>query len=294
MTEPAIDQGGVFAVSVARVDGTATVVQQLHSSMQLIMLKKMVAKQMDVPWYEVVLSLGSEALTCSDGKRLGDLGIDAQASLLCVRQPAILEGRGFIQLDPPTEYVPPVTKFETHYNGRRPFQVEVHKGLGTGGGFVEVLGQEEGHRMHTFQPTGVFIGRWLLNSYLGEHWGDGTTILLQMPCGLEENRYIFIGMEVYSFETPISDPILHLFCDCSRNDVPYPVALSSDRVMFMMDKKSVLRDVGPAEPAVVEEWEKAYQWFYATQRKQPDLLEDFLSVAKIDKEFLMPHERYRP
>jgi hypothetical protein len=74
----------------------------------------------------------------------------------------------------------------------------------------------------TFKCKKVFVGR--------EKTGTeaGNSMLLQT----EDNDYVHIGTDIYSFRT--SEPIVKYVSDVGNNDVPYPYAMTKTKVYFML------------------------------------------------------------
>jgi len=66
------------------------------------------------------------------------------------------------------------------------------------------------------------------NSSAAAKFGLGNSILLQ----ISTNRYAFIGESVYEFETP--DLIEEYYSMIGGNDVPYPIAVGSKNVYFLI------------------------------------------------------------
>jgi hypothetical protein len=73
---------------------------------------------------------------------------------------------------------------------------------------------------------------------------------------LEGLRYLFVGSEIYEFDSP--EPITEFFAKIGNSEVPYPVALTDNKVLFMLDKQYVSRD----EFASDTDWADAYGVFY--------------------------------
>ena len=84
-----------------------------------------------------------------------------------------------------------------------------------------------------------------------------------------KHKYLFIGEEVYSFET--DDEITKFYTPIGNSDVAYPVALSKENAYFMLDKQYVDRSEFPKDI----NWKDAYQYFYGH--------EDFENKDKLKK-----------
>jgi len=61
----------------------------------------------------------------------------------------------------------------------------------------------------------------------------GNSILVKIT----DNSYIFIGWEIYNFET--DDIILEYISPVGNNDVPYPIAIGTNFVYIMTEKKMI-------------------------------------------------------
>ena len=89
-------------------------------------------------------------------------------------------------------------------------------------------------------------------------------------------KYAFVGDCIYTFCT--EEPILHYFSQIGNNDVPYPVGLGPEHVYFMLDGRSMARDMFH-EPDVFSEWEGVYSCFYeaSTTTKMPFLEKEMIA-----------------
>ncbi len=89
-----------------------------------------------------------------------------------------------------------------------------------------------------YKTKKIFIGKSPLipmTKFSGGHGNkfDGNTILLQ----IEPNKYVYIGSNIYEFKT--NDIIENYYSPVGNNDVPYPVALGTKNIYFMLDKTYV-------------------------------------------------------
>lgn len=83
----------------------------------------------------------------------------------------------------------------------------------------------------------------------------GNTILLL----LDNNKYVYIGAKIYTFETKDNDKITEYHSYIGNNDIPYPIAISKKRAYFMLDDVYVDK----AEFPVDIDWRiDAYNYFY--------------------------------
>lgn len=140
------------------------------------------------------------------------------------------------------------TRYQIHDNGGRPFFVEIAgskvtvlKNMNTGtwdnkGMYKEI---EVSPKM-LFEITAkqVFIGK---RSKAGGYDGlppskaIGNSILLKVGAG----KYMFIGHEIFEFQTVDGEEIKEYYSDIGNSDVPYPYAIGSNSIYIMLDKVSV-------------------------------------------------------
>jgi hypothetical protein len=83
--------------------------------------------------------------------------------------------------------------------------------------------------------TKLFVGDNLLKdtSYAKKGKGAGNSLLIQT----EKNKYIYVGSEIYSFET--KEDIKTYYSPIGNSFVPYPYAVGENFSYFMLDKKIV-------------------------------------------------------
>lgn len=176
--------------------------------------------------------------------------------------------------------------YKTHYNGNRPFIVEIHgkkvsvsKNMDdvelVDGKFIDIPKPSK----HLFTKTAdeLFIGKKSPGGgYDGLHpsKAEGNTILVKI--GL---KYMFIGHEIYEFMPIDGDSIIAYYSDIGNNDVPYPYAIGKTHVYIMLDRVAV-------EKSYFDMKEDIYQQFYYDVRVK-DCLYGFgdKSICK-DKEFV--------
>jgi hypothetical protein len=120
-----------------------------------------------------------------------------------------------------------VRSFETHNNGCGPFIVEIGPRIIKVNDWSEVPNHvfkytELYHTIENFQ--GVFVGE---SDYSAGDINTGNCILVH----LDGNRYVFIGREVYEFETV--EPITNFIAHIGPNDVPYPYAETKNYIYYL-------------------------------------------------------------
>lgn len=93
-----------------------------------------------------------------------------------------------------------------------------------------------------YEPNKIFIGKSPLDEmtkYSGGHGKrfDGNTILMH----IENNKYIFIGQSIYSFES-YNEIIKHV-SPLGNNNVPYPHSIDSKGNYYLHSSDVIINDV---------------------------------------------------
>lgn len=77
----------------------------------------------------------------------------------------------------------------------------------------------------------------------------GNSMLLRLSTGEqagsafeETEKYVFVGWEIYSFSLKRQDRVTEYFSRMGNNSVPYPVALTDEFVIFMLDAVCLPRE----------------------------------------------------
>jgi len=121
-----------------------------------------------------------------------------------------------------------------HDNGARPFTV-IKKGF-----TVSIYNNRDYENppihMMTVDADKVFIGG---KSPTGEYDGTahesiGNSILLKI-----DNKYMYIGSEIYEFSPIKGDTIVKFYSDILGSDVPYPYAIGKTHIYIMLDKVAI-------------------------------------------------------
>ena len=125
-------------------------------------------------------------------------------------------------------------KYNIHDNGGRPFKVHI----------IDDIAKIFYHRklLLQYEITKPFIGKSPKNKMTIYHdsYGknyDGNTILLH----LMENKYIFIGPSIYSFDS--YDTIVEYISPVGRNDVAYPYAVDKSGNIYLMVENTVIMNI---------------------------------------------------
>jgi hypothetical protein len=126
--------------------------------------------------------------------------------------------------------------YVTHQNGGRAFAVNYDEESG----FVDVMKNKYGRYSKVKKV------------WTGDKQDDNSSVLVEFP----HKKYMFIGTEIYEFET--DEFITNYYSRIGNSDVPYPVALSEKYVYFMLEKKHVNRKEFPKNT----DWADCYRFYY--------------------------------
>jgi hypothetical protein len=105
---------------------------------------------------------------------------------------------------------------------------------------IKVVENKTNKKIVDTKYTTLFLGDNLLNDSKYEKKGKGSignSILVEVS----KHKYIYIGNEIYSFET--AEDIKSYYSPIGNNDVPYPYAIGDNLTYFMLDKKTVPSDL---------------------------------------------------
>ncbi len=117
-------------------------------------------------------------------------------------------------------------EYEIHDNGGRPFRVKIVDGN------VSIFINDSDELVESYEPERVFIGK---SPEHGEKF-DGNSILLK----LEGNQYIFIGWDIFSFESYFE--IIDYISPVGNSDVPYPYATDTQGNRYLLTEKMVVHN----------------------------------------------------
>jgi hypothetical protein len=122
-------------------------------------------------------------------------------------------------------------KYYTHFNGTRPYLVEVNKKV------VRIYEQSNNYKDYTFKKEykvlKVYIGKTQLTEFSTENQKvfDGNTILLK----IRKSKYVYISYDIEEFSTP-NDDIISYYSPVGNSDVPYPFAFSKTNTYIFNDE----------------------------------------------------------
>lgn len=151
--------------------------------------------------------------------------------------------------------------YETHDNGGRPFCVEVEDDE------IHIYSQlwdEENeywakHKLilkTSYQR--IFIGDndLQLHQYKKKGLFPGNSILIQ----ISSHQYVFIGTEVFRFET--DDELLEYYSPIGNSDVSYPYAIGTEWVYFFIESMMIPQ-------RLIHRKEDGYTQFYGHDGRDP-------------------------
>jgi len=165
--------------------------------------------------------------------------------------------------------------FQTHDNGGRPFQVVIDYD------FIDIEVQYD-YDTGIYEPFKTLTWDEIQEIKVGNQ-GDngfwiGNSILIKLrlsPENIPDKRsntmyldksipikhwYLYIGSEIYQFFT--DTPITQYHSYGGNNDVPYPIAVSKDKIYFMLnDCYANIEDIQKIEPGF-DDWFDAYPFYY--------------------------------
>jgi hypothetical protein len=125
-----------------------------------------------------------------------------------------------------------VKTYDIHDNFSVPFTAMISSKTKS----IQVVENKTNKKIVDTKYTNIFIGDNTLNDSKYQKKGKdskGNTILVEVS----KHKYIYIGMEIYSFET--SEDIKSYYSPIGNNDFPYPYAIGDNHTYFMLDKKTV-------------------------------------------------------
>lgn len=134
-----------------------------------------------------------------------------------------------------------MTSYTIIDNGSEPFVVDVYPS------HIEVFRQQfinpsyqRDKKVLDQEYQNIFIGDNDLkdNAYAPKGKYKGNSILLFIRPG----QYLYIGNEIYSFETKDDEVITSYFSPVGNSEVPYPYAVGEHHTYFMLDKEMVPTD----------------------------------------------------
>ena len=134
---------------------------------------------------------------------------------------------------------PRITKYMIHDNGGRPFIVDDTKSEKNAVVYKTKYVEkgdtyERSTKVLTTPYERIFVGDNLLKDphYEEVGWAKGNSLLLQ----ISENKYVYVGDCVFSFEPVDEDTLVKYYSPVGNNDVPYPYAVGKKFVYLLWDK----------------------------------------------------------
>jgi hypothetical protein len=122
-------------------------------------------------------------------------------------------------------------QYEIHYNGSRPYVVEVSKTKATI--FTNTVDDNTGKTTSLTKMKDIpFKKIWLGERAKDQDYEKGSTILVQ-----RSGDYVLIGGRIFSFT--LSEPVVHFYNPIGNNDVPYPYIVGKDNIYFLISTKGI-------------------------------------------------------
>jgi hypothetical protein len=119
-----------------------------------------------------------------------------------------------------------VQTYETHCNGGRPFSVTIDKSKGVSIHVGESTKKKLFRTISKSEISKIFVG---VDQNLQKSMETrGNSILIEMKTG----EYLFIGCEIFTFET--KNPIVSYHSPIGNNDIPYPYAVDSKKNSYLL------------------------------------------------------------
>lgn len=148
-----------------------------------------------------------------------------------------------------TKFDKPKKKILTHDNGSRPFRIDIYDNV------IKIMKSDYDDYIY----SGISYKNYV-KIYLGidksKNKQNGNSVLIQL-----KNKFVFVGHIVYEF-VPL-DTIKKFYSYLGNSDVPYPVAIGSDYVYFMLDNEFVPIDAFDlTEKSAFHNMEDVYGIFY--------------------------------
>ena len=180
-----------------------------------------------------------------------------------------------------------VKSYYIHDNGGRPFKVTINNKAVSIYKNTAKYPEEDNYDVlvKTVNVKEVFIGKSSGKPYMADHTPAeakqfiGNSILLE----LSANKYMYIGKEIYEFQT--EDKIESYYSLIGNNDVPYPIALGTDNIYFMLDNTYVKREMVLFPKMKSVDWEGAYAMYYGFRDPvSGKLVEDMNENKKVNLE----------
>lgn len=161
----------------------------------------------------------------------------------------------------------------THYNGGRPYLVQVKGNLvniyyWNDEEFIynhnHLLSHENmlyNRLVKSIKTQKVFIGnspKIEMTEYSGGYGSDfnGNTILVK----ISKNKYVYISDTVEEITT--KDEIVEFVSPVGNNDVPYPIALGKDNIYYLLENKKVDLKLVPEDMLKNKKWYDSYELIY--------------------------------
>lgn len=157
-----------------------------------------------------------------------------------------------------------IQKYRTHYNGSRPFNVEIINSR-FDKYIVKVEANDKTKYSNTFYASECFIGKSHLckmTEFSGGHGDsfDGNSILIKIG----EFQYIFICNKIYKFYTMF--PIISYLSPIGNNDLPYPYAILSNGDICLLLENVILKNSSKMQEYMLNVSDDPYKYYYLNSK----------------------------
>lgn len=126
--------------------------------------------------------------------------------------------------------------YYTHDNGNRPFKVDINNIDNK----ISVYDNENNKLLYSTKYTKIWIGKSpkIKMTIFSKGYGkafDGNSILIE----INNLEYVFIGKLIFSFKS--FSPINHFVSPVGNNDYPYPYAIDSNNLYYLLIENVVIK-----------------------------------------------------
>lgn len=168
----------------------------------------------------------------------------------------------------------PIKKYQVHWNGDNPYMVIIAQNT-----IVVLKSNLDDDEKNIFNKLvlklekykNIFVG--MNTNKFGGHYHQkftGNSILIE----INSKEYIYIGKNIHKFIT--TTPITKYYSIMGNSDVPYPFAISKDKIYLILDNKTIN----------FIDWDKKtdpYEIYYNFSKKYSNIKNTKYVVKYIDK-----------
>jgi len=134
------------------------------------------------------------------------------------------------------------------------------------------------------KPLKIFIGQHVKDNFdqnLSDEWGLGNSILIEVESFSSKRKYIHIGVEIFSFETP--SEIIQFSSIVGNSCSPYPYAIDCDNRAYLFsisDKEKISYNWDPSMKANTH-WFKPNDPYHIYYSQQENMGKDISEWKKL-------------